>query len=74
MGCSLLACCFDRTGPTPPGPFNVDIGSAQGLDMNAAGGGDTVNTPPLQTNSHVSDPRQDPPPSATAATSSRGGC
>src|SRR5215207_5215815 len=33
---------FDRTGPTPPGPFNLDIGTAERLDMNANGGDDTV--------------------------------
>jgi Ca2+-binding RTX toxin-like protein len=32
---------FDRTGPTPPGPFNLDIGTAERLDMNANGGDDT---------------------------------
>ena len=31
---------FDRTGPTPPGPFNLDIGTAERLDMNANGGDD----------------------------------
>ena len=33
---------FDRTGPTPPGPFNLDIGTAERLDLNANGGDDTV--------------------------------
>src|SRR5215203_1659616 len=33
---------FDRTGPTPPGPFNLDIGTSERLDMNANGGEDTV--------------------------------
>ena len=32
---------FDRTGPNPPGPFNLDIGTAERLDMNANGGDDT---------------------------------
>jgi Ca2+-binding RTX toxin-like protein len=32
---------FDRTGPTPPGPFNLDIGTAERLDMNTGGGDDT---------------------------------
>ena len=33
---------FDRTGPSPtPGPFNLDIGTAERLDMNADGGDDT---------------------------------
>ncbi len=32
---------FDRTGPTPPGPFFLDIGTAERLDMNANGGDDT---------------------------------
>ena len=32
---------FDRTGPTPPGPFNLDIGTSEKLDMNAGGGDDT---------------------------------
>jgi Ca2+-binding RTX toxin-like protein len=32
---------FDRTGPTPPGPFNLDIGTAERLDMNAGGGDDS---------------------------------
>jgi Ca2+-binding RTX toxin-like protein len=33
---------FDRTGPTPPGPFNLDIGSAERLDLNANGGDDSM--------------------------------
>jgi Ca2+-binding RTX toxin-like protein len=32
---------FDRTGPTPPGPFSLDIGTAEKLDMNANGGDDS---------------------------------
>ncbi|HKH17248.1 MAG TPA: calcium-binding protein [Solirubrobacteraceae bacterium] len=32
---------FDRTGPTPPGPFNLDIGTSERLDMNAGGGDDS---------------------------------
>ena len=32
---------FDRTGPTPPGPFNLDIGTSEKLDMNAGGGDDS---------------------------------
>ena len=32
---------FDRTGPTPPGPFNLDIVRAERPDMNANGGDDT---------------------------------
>jgi Ca2+-binding RTX toxin-like protein len=32
---------FDRTGPTPPGPFTLDIGTAERLDMNANAGDDT---------------------------------
>jgi Ca2+-binding RTX toxin-like protein len=31
---------FDRTGPTPPGPFTLDIGTAERLDLNANGGDD----------------------------------
>ena len=31
---------FDRTGPTPPGPFNLDIGTTEVLDLNANGGND----------------------------------
>jgi Ca2+-binding RTX toxin-like protein len=37
---------FDRTGPTPPGPFNLDIGTAERLDMNAGGGDDTFTADP----------------------------
>jgi Ca2+-binding RTX toxin-like protein len=33
---------FDRTGPTPPGPFNVDIGTTEHLRLNAGGGNDTI--------------------------------
>ncbi len=33
---------FDRTGPTPPGPFNLDIATSERLDLNAAGGNDTL--------------------------------
>src|SRR5215207_3290235 len=33
---------FDRTGPTPPGPFNLDIGTAERLDLNAHGGDDSM--------------------------------
>jgi Ca2+-binding RTX toxin-like protein len=33
---------FDRTGPTPPGPFTLDIGTAERLDLNANGGDDTL--------------------------------
>jgi Ca2+-binding RTX toxin-like protein len=34
---------FDRTGPTPPGIFNVEIsGTTERLDLNANGGDDTV--------------------------------
>ncbi len=33
---------FDRTGPTPPGPFNLDIGTAERLDLNANGGDDSM--------------------------------
>jgi Ca2+-binding RTX toxin-like protein len=33
---------FDRTGPTPPGPFTLDIGTAERLDFNANGGDDTL--------------------------------
>jgi Ca2+-binding RTX toxin-like protein len=33
---------FDRTGPTPPGPFNLDIGTAERLDLNANGGDDSL--------------------------------
>ncbi|MGH2745104.1 MAG: calcium-binding protein [Thermoleophilaceae bacterium] len=34
---------FDRTGPDPPGPFNIDIGTSERLDLNAAGGDDSLN-------------------------------
>jgi Ca2+-binding RTX toxin-like protein len=34
---------FDRTGPTPPGPFNLDIGTSERLDLNANGGDDSLN-------------------------------
>ena len=34
---------FDRTGPNPPGPFNLDIGSSERLDLNANGGNDSLN-------------------------------
>jgi len=33
---------FDRTGPTPPGPFTLDIGTSERLDLNMNGGDDTV--------------------------------
>lgn len=33
---------FDRTGPTPPGPFNLDIGSSEKLLLNAGGGDDRI--------------------------------
>lgn len=34
---------FDRTGPSPtPGPFNLDIGTTERLDLNANGGNDSV--------------------------------
>jgi Ca2+-binding RTX toxin-like protein len=33
---------FDRTGPTPPGPFTLDIGTAERLDFNAGDGDDTL--------------------------------
>jgi Ca2+-binding RTX toxin-like protein len=33
---------FDRTGPTPPGPFNIDIGSSENLVLNAGDGKDTI--------------------------------
>jgi Ca2+-binding RTX toxin-like protein len=32
---------FDRTGPNPPGPFFIEIGTTETLDMNANGGDDT---------------------------------
>jgi Ca2+-binding RTX toxin-like protein len=34
---------FDRTGPTPPGPFSLDIGTSERLDLNANGGDDSLN-------------------------------
>ena len=37
---------FDRTGPTPPGPFNIDIGTAERLDLNTNAGDDTVTADP----------------------------
>jgi hypothetical protein len=33
---------FDRTGPTPPGPFNLDIGSSEKLQLNANAGNDRI--------------------------------
>ena len=33
---------FDRTGPTPPGPFSLDIGTSERLDLNANGGDDSL--------------------------------
>ena len=33
---------FDRTGPTPPGPFNLDIGTSEKLDFNGRAGNDTL--------------------------------
>jgi Ca2+-binding RTX toxin-like protein len=33
---------FDRTGPTPPGPFNLDIGSSEELQLNANAGNDRI--------------------------------
>ena len=33
---------FDRTGPSPPGPFNLDIGSSEELELNAGGGDDRI--------------------------------
>jgi len=33
---------FDRTGPTPPGPFNLDIGTSERLLLNAGGGDDRI--------------------------------
>jgi Ca2+-binding RTX toxin-like protein len=36
---------FDRTGPTPPGPFNIEIsGDTERLDLNANAGNDSVST------------------------------
>jgi Ca2+-binding RTX toxin-like protein len=38
---------FDRTGPTPPGIFNIEIsGDTERLDLNANGGDDTVTADP----------------------------
>jgi Ca2+-binding RTX toxin-like protein len=37
---------FDRTGPTPPGPFTLDIGTAERLDLNANGGDDSLISDP----------------------------
>ena len=38
---------FDRTGPTPPGPFNIEIsGDSERLDLNANAGSDSVSTDP----------------------------
>jgi Ca2+-binding RTX toxin-like protein len=38
---------FDRTGPTPPGIFNIEIsGTTERLDLNANGGDDTVTADP----------------------------
>jgi Ca2+-binding RTX toxin-like protein len=33
---------FDRVGPTPPGPFNLDIGSSENLQLNAGDGDDRI--------------------------------
>jgi Ca2+-binding RTX toxin-like protein len=33
---------FDRTGPTPPGPFNIDIGTTENLRLNAGDGNDEI--------------------------------
>jgi Ca2+-binding RTX toxin-like protein len=33
---------FKRTGPTPPGPFNIDIGTTENLQLNAGGGNDKI--------------------------------
>jgi Ca2+-binding RTX toxin-like protein len=33
---------FDRTGPTPPGPFNIDIGTTEQLVLNAGAGDDEI--------------------------------
>jgi Ca2+-binding RTX toxin-like protein len=33
---------FDRTGPTPPGPFNIDIGTSENLVLNAGDGNDEI--------------------------------
>ena len=37
---------FDRTGPTPPGPFTLDIGTSERLDFNANGGDDSLVSDP----------------------------
>src|SRR5215207_2204264 len=38
---------FDRTGPTPPGPFNIEISDdTERLDLNANAGNDSVSTDP----------------------------
>jgi Ca2+-binding RTX toxin-like protein len=38
---------FDRTGPTPPGPFNIEISAdTERLDLNANAGNDSVSTSP----------------------------
>jgi Ca2+-binding RTX toxin-like protein len=33
---------FQRTGPTPPGPFDIDIGTTENLRLNAGGGNDEI--------------------------------
>jgi Ca2+-binding RTX toxin-like protein len=33
---------FQRTGPTPPGPFDIDIGTTENLRLNAGGGDDKI--------------------------------
>ena len=33
---------FDRLGPTPPGPFNLDIGTSEKLELNAGDGDDEI--------------------------------
>jgi Ca2+-binding RTX toxin-like protein len=33
---------FQRTGPTPPGPFSIDIGTTENLRLNAGGGNDEI--------------------------------
>ena len=33
---------FDRTSQTPPGPFNIDIGTTELLRLNASGGNDVI--------------------------------
>jgi hypothetical protein len=36
---------FDRLGPTPPGPFNIEISeNSERLDLNANGGDDSITT------------------------------